>query len=122
MLSSVLRSSRAVEVNIAIMRTFVQLRRLMDTNRDLARKIESLPAVAGESFRSNQCRRPPSPLQRFNDLTFQRITFAFRRGRPRTSQATEQPQDQNDNQNRSEHAMRSVTESITACWESAQQE
>jgi hypothetical protein len=42
MLSSVLRSSRAVEVNIAIMRTFVQLRRLMDTNRDLARKIDAL--------------------------------------------------------------------------------
>src|SRR5437588_995909 len=42
MLSSVLRSSRAVEVNVAIMRTFVQLRRLMDTNRDLARKIEAL--------------------------------------------------------------------------------
>src|SRR5438046_6929510 len=41
MLSSVLRSTRAVEVNIAIMRTFVQLRRLMDTNRDLARKIEA---------------------------------------------------------------------------------
>lgn len=35
MLSSVLRSQRAVEVNIAIMRTFVQLRRLMDSNRDL---------------------------------------------------------------------------------------
>jgi hypothetical protein len=42
MLSSVLRSTRAVEVNIAIMRTFVQLRRLMDSNRDLARKIEAL--------------------------------------------------------------------------------
>src|SRR5688572_23193426 len=42
MLSSVLRSSRAVEVNIAIMRTFVQLRRLMDSNRDLGRKIEAL--------------------------------------------------------------------------------
>jgi hypothetical protein len=42
MLSSVLRSSRAVEVNIAIMRTFVQLRRLMDGNAELARKIESL--------------------------------------------------------------------------------
>jgi hypothetical protein len=41
MLSSVLRSSRAVEVNIAIMRTVVQLRRLMDSNRDLARKIEA---------------------------------------------------------------------------------
>jgi hypothetical protein len=32
MLSSVLHSERAVEVNIAIMRTFVQLRRLMDSN------------------------------------------------------------------------------------------
>ena len=42
MLSSVLRSQRAVEVNIAIMRTFVQLRRLMDANRNLARKIEAL--------------------------------------------------------------------------------
>ncbi len=42
MLSSMLRSTRAVEVNIAIMRTFVQLRRLMDSNRDLARKIEAL--------------------------------------------------------------------------------
>ena len=36
MLSSVLRSERAVEVNIAIMRTFVQLRRLMDSNALLA--------------------------------------------------------------------------------------
>ena len=42
MLSSVLRSQRAVEVNIAIMRTFVQLRRLMDSNRDLARRIEAM--------------------------------------------------------------------------------
>lgn len=42
MLYSVLRSPRAVEVNIAIMRTFVQLRRLMDSNRGLARKIEAL--------------------------------------------------------------------------------
>ena len=50
MLSSVLRSSRAVEVNIAIMRTFVQLRRLMDTNRDLARKIEALEKKYDERF------------------------------------------------------------------------
>src|ERR1700730_2067256 len=42
MLSSVLNSERAVQVNVAIMRTFVQLRRLMDSNADLARKIESL--------------------------------------------------------------------------------
>src|SRR6476646_2079731 len=50
MLSSVLRSTRAVEVNIAIMRTFVQLRRLMDTNRDLARKIEALEKKYEEQF------------------------------------------------------------------------
>ena len=50
MLSSVLRSARAVEVNIAIMRTFVQLRRLMYTNRDLARKIESLEKKYDEQF------------------------------------------------------------------------
>jgi hypothetical protein len=42
MLSSVLRSERAVELNIAIMRTFVQLRRLMDSNALLAEKIEAL--------------------------------------------------------------------------------
>ena len=50
MLSSVLRSPRAVEVNIAIMRTFVQLRRLMDSNRDLARKIEALEMKYDEQF------------------------------------------------------------------------
>jgi hypothetical protein len=50
MLSSVLRSARAVEVNIAIMRTFVQVRRLMDSNRELARKIEELEKKYDEHF------------------------------------------------------------------------
>jgi hypothetical protein len=50
MLSSVVRSPRAVEVNIAIMRTFVQLRRLMDSNRDLARKIEAMESKYDEQF------------------------------------------------------------------------
>lgn len=50
MLSSVLRSPRAVEVNIAIIRTFVQLRRLMDSNRDLARKIEAMERKYDEQF------------------------------------------------------------------------
>ncbi len=50
MLSSVLRSTRVVEVNIAIMRTFVELRRLMDTNRDLALKIEALEKKYHEQF------------------------------------------------------------------------
>jgi len=50
MLSSILRSPRAVEVNIAIMRTFVQLRRLMDSNRELARRIEALERRYDEKF------------------------------------------------------------------------
>ncbi len=50
MLSSVLRSQRAVEVNIAIMRTFVQLRRLMDSNRDLRLRIEAMETRYDEQF------------------------------------------------------------------------
>lgn len=50
MLSSVLRSPRAVQVNIAIMRTFVQLRRLMDSNRSLASKIEAMEKRYDEQF------------------------------------------------------------------------
>lgn len=42
MLSSVLRSSQAVDVNIAIMRTFVHLRRIMADNSLLRSRIESL--------------------------------------------------------------------------------
>jgi hypothetical protein len=66
MLSSVLRSTRAVEVNIAIMRTFVQLRRLMDSNRDLARKIEALEKKYDEQFAVvfeaiKELIAPPSP-------------------------------------------------------------
>lgn len=42
MLSSVLRSGRAVQVNVAIMRAFVSLRRLLATNETLARKFAEL--------------------------------------------------------------------------------
>ena len=42
MLSSVLNSERAIEVNIRIMRAFVKLRELMITHKDLAQKIEAL--------------------------------------------------------------------------------
>lgn len=42
MLSSVLRSKRAVMVNIAIIRAFVQLREILATHKDLARKLEEL--------------------------------------------------------------------------------
>jgi len=42
MLSSVLNSERAIEVNIAIMRAFVRMRDILLTNKDLAVKIEAL--------------------------------------------------------------------------------
>ncbi len=40
MLSSVLRSPRAVEINIRIMRAFVRLREMLATNEELARKVD----------------------------------------------------------------------------------
>jgi len=42
MLSSVLRSKRAVQVNISIMRAFVKLRELLTTNKELAHKLTEL--------------------------------------------------------------------------------
>jgi hypothetical protein len=50
MLSRVLHSPRAVQVNIAIMRTFVQPRRLMGSSRDLARRIDALDARHDEQL------------------------------------------------------------------------
>jgi hypothetical protein len=50
MLSSVLRSKQAIEVNIAIMRTFVQLRRILADNELLRKKIESLEKKYDEKF------------------------------------------------------------------------
>jgi hypothetical protein len=48
MLSSVLNSDRAIEVNVAIMRAFVQLRRMIGSHKKLARKLEELEARLGE--------------------------------------------------------------------------
>lgn len=50
MLSSVLRSPRAVEVNIQIMRTFVRLRTLMLTHRDLSSKLADLEKKYDKQF------------------------------------------------------------------------
>ena len=50
MLSTVLRSQRAIQVNIAIMRTFVQLRRILSNNKLLRDKIERLEKKYDEQF------------------------------------------------------------------------
>jgi hypothetical protein len=51
MLSSVLRSKRAVLVNIEIMRAFVRLRQLLSTHVDLARKLEALEQKYDHQFK-----------------------------------------------------------------------
>jgi len=51
MLSSVLRSTRAVQVNIEIMRTFVRLRKMLAAHADLARKLAALEKKYDEQFR-----------------------------------------------------------------------
>lgn len=50
MLSSVLHSERAIEVNIAIMRAFVRLRQLLASHADLARKLDELEMKYDEQF------------------------------------------------------------------------
>jgi ORF6N domain len=51
MLSSVLNSQRAIDVNIAIMRTFVKLRELLMTHKDLARKLEAMEKKYDSQFK-----------------------------------------------------------------------
>ena len=51
MLSSVLRSRRAVQVNIEIMRAFVRLRQMLQVNADLARKLAALEKKYDAQFK-----------------------------------------------------------------------
>ena len=51
MLSSVLRSRRAVEVNIQIMRAFVQLRRMIASHADLAHKLDAMERKYDRQFK-----------------------------------------------------------------------
>src|SRR2546421_6491555 len=71
MLSSVLRSARAVQVNIAIMRAFVRLRAMLLSNADLARKLIALEnkydakfKVVFDAIRELMEGTPPPPKPR----------------------------------------------------------
>jgi hypothetical protein len=69
MLSSVLRSERAVKANIEIMRAFVRLRRMLDSHADLARKIEALEAKYDSQFSAvfqaiRELMAAPAPLRK----------------------------------------------------------
>ncbi|MCD4790993.1 MAG: ORF6N domain-containing protein [Bacteroidales bacterium] len=51
MLSGVLRSEKAINVNISIMRAFVQMRVLIDENKDLKKKLDEMESKYDQQFR-----------------------------------------------------------------------
>ena len=69
MLSSVLRSERAVRVNIEIMRAFVQLRQMLSSHADLARKLAALEKRYDAQFKVvfdaiRELTAPPEPTKK----------------------------------------------------------
>jgi hypothetical protein len=69
MLSSVLRSPRAVQVNVEIMRTFVRLRRILAENAGLARRLDELEKKYDVQFKVvfdaiRSLMQPPEPRKR----------------------------------------------------------
>jgi hypothetical protein len=69
MLSSVLRSKRAVQVNVEIMRAFVRLRQMLASNTQLARKLTELEKKYDAQFKVvfdaiRQLMTPPQPKKR----------------------------------------------------------
>ena len=69
MLSSVLRSKRAVLVNIQIMRSFVRLRGMLASHADLARKLDALEKKYDTQFKVvfdaiRELMTPPTPKRR----------------------------------------------------------
>jgi hypothetical protein len=76
MLSSVLRSPRAIQVNIEIMRAFVRLRQMLASHAELARKLDALEQKYDAQFKAvfdaiRQLMTPPEPKRR---------PMGFRRG------------------------------------------
>ena len=66
MLSSVLHSDRAVQVNVEIMRAFVRLRDLVGRSRDLAKRLDDLESKYDRQFKAvfdaiRELMTPPQP-------------------------------------------------------------
>jgi phage regulator Rha-like protein len=69
MLSSVLRSQRAIHVNIEIMRAFIRLRQILASHAELARKLDALEKKYDAQFKEvfeaiRQLMAPPEPKRR----------------------------------------------------------
>jgi hypothetical protein len=66
MLSSVLKSNRAVQVNVEIMRAFVRLRDLIGHNREMAKRLDDLESKYDRQFKAvfdaiRELMAPPAP-------------------------------------------------------------
>jgi len=86
MLSSVLKSKRAVQVNIEIMRTFVRLRRMLATHEDLARKLNALEKKYDAQFRVvfdaiRQLMAPPDKKKRGIGFVVRESAGTYRKSR-----------------------------------------
>ena len=69
MLSTVLNSERAIEVNIHIMRAFVKLREMIASHKDLAKRLDELENKYDEQFKVvfdaiRELMTPPEPKRR----------------------------------------------------------
>lgn len=103
MLSSVLRSPRAVQVNIAIMRAFVQLRQVLGNHAELARKLAELERrIAGhdDAIRSifeaiRQIMDPTQPPEPRREIGFHvkeaAVPYRVRPERPATGVRRRRP-------------------------------
>lgn len=69
MLSGVLHSQRAIQVNIEIMRAFIRLRQMLASHADLARKLDALEKKYDAQFKEvfeaiRRLMTPPEPKRR----------------------------------------------------------
>ena len=83
MLSTVLRSSRAVQVNIEIMRAFVKLRQIVASNKELAQKLEELEKKYDTQFKivfdaNRQIMQPPEKPTRRIGIDVDEPQFAYK--------------------------------------------
>ena len=91
MLSSVLNSKRAVQVNIQIMRAFVALRQMLSTHKDLARKLGDMEKRYDSQFKVvfdvlRQLLEPPAKPKRHMGFRVEERAAVYRIKRKRPSQ------------------------------------
>ena len=85
MLSSVLRSARAVQVNVEIMRTFVRLHQILASNAQLARKLDTLEKKYDAQFKVvfnaiRELMTPSEPKKRKIGFLVKERAARYRRG------------------------------------------